>query len=82
MRLARGSLWLVVLFALCACSEIQIIENTPLAVTVRYGGVATLEDATAAAQSACAARGKIAHLRDTEEKGVLERFAHFACVSG
>jgi hypothetical protein len=81
MRLAWGSLWLGSLAALCACSEVQIVENTPIAVTVRYGGVTqTLEAATAAAQTACAAHGKTARLRGTEEKGALERFAYFTCV--
>jgi hypothetical protein len=83
MRLTWGSLWLGLLAALCACSQAQIVENTPTAVTVRYGGVTqTLEAATAAAQAACAAHGKTAHLRGTEEKGALERFAYFTCVSG
>lgn len=83
MRLAWGSLWLVSLIALCACSSAQVVENTPTAVTVRYGGVAqTLEAATAAAQTACAAHGKTARLRGTEEKGALERFAYFTCVGG
>jgi len=83
MGLARCSLWLVALAGLCACSDLQIKEDTPVAVTVRYDGVLkTLDDATAAAQSACAAHGKTAQFRNTDVKAALERFAHFACVSG
>jgi hypothetical protein len=83
MGFARGPLWLVVLAGLCACSQVQIVENTPMAVSVRYDGVVqTLEDATAAAQKACAAYGKTAHLRTTEMIATIEHFAHFDCVSG
>jgi hypothetical protein len=83
MGFARGPLWLVVLIGLCGCSEARIVENTPTAVSVRYDGIVqTLEDATAAAQQACAAHGKTAHLRTTEMIATIERFAHFDCVSG
>jgi hypothetical protein len=83
MRLALGLPWLVVLAGLSACSGLRIVDDTPMAVTIRYDGVVqTLGDATAAAQAACAAHGKTAQLRDTDVKGTVERFAHFACVTG
>jgi hypothetical protein len=79
--LARGLPWLVMLAGLCACSSASIVEDTPMAVTIRYDGVIeTLDDATAAAQTACAAHGKNAQLTHTDTKALLERLAHFACV--
>jgi hypothetical protein len=61
----------------------KITEDSPAAVSIRYDGViGTLGDATAAANQACAAHGKVAHLRSTDEKAAFERFAHFDCVSG
>jgi hypothetical protein len=68
---------------LCACSPLVMTEDSPETVSIRYDGVVKkLDDATAAANQACAAHGKVAHLRDTEAKAALERFAHFDCVSG
>jgi hypothetical protein len=82
MRHALGSLWLITLAAMCACSDGQIVEDAPMAVTVRYDGVVqTLDDATATARKACAAHGKTAQLRNTDVEAAFERFAHFACVS-
>ena len=72
------------LAVLCGCSGPRIIENTPAAVTVRYDPVVdSLEDATAAAAKACAAYGKIARLRQSDEtrKTIVDRSAHFECVS-
>ena len=72
------------LAVLCGCSGPRIIENTPAAVTVRYDPVVdSLEDATAAATKACAAYGKIARLRQSDEtrKTIVDRSAHFECVS-
>jgi hypothetical protein len=42
-----------------------------------------VEDATAAANKACAAYGKTARLRESDQKKktVVNRYAHFACVS-
>jgi hypothetical protein len=83
MGLTLGSLWLIALTGVCACSPLRITEDSPMAVSIRYDGVVgTLEDATAAAQTACAAHGKTAQLRSTDVKAALERFAHFDCVSG
>jgi hypothetical protein len=82
MGFARSPLWLVVFVGLCGCSQVQVVENTPSAVSVRYDGIVqSLEDATAAAQKACAAHGKTARLRSTEMIATIERFAHFDCVS-
>lgn len=71
------------LAVLCGCSGPRIIENTPAAVTVRYDPlIDSLEDATAAATQACAAYGKIARRRESESrKTIVDRSAHFACVS-
>jgi hypothetical protein len=71
----------LLLAVLGGCSGTQIIENTPTAVTVRYDGTDTMADATAAANKACAARGKIAKVREAEFRPTLIRhFAHFDCV--
>ena len=71
------------LAGLCACSGVRITDDTPTTVSVRYDGVfQTLGDATAAANTACSAHGKTAHLRSTDVRAALERFAHFDCVSG
>lgn len=81
MRWGRNRLWLAALVGLCACAQQRIIENTPTAVTVRYGGIGeSLDDATAVAQQACAAHGETARLRTTKVYGIDERYAHFACV--
>jgi hypothetical protein len=80
---AARALGLAALLGLSACSASQITEDTPAAVSVRYDGVVqTLDDATAAAKKACAAHGKTARLRDTYIRAVLDRVAHFDCVTG
>ncbi len=85
MAFARGCLWLVALIGLCACSEVELTENSTQEVTVHYYGVIplppNLEDATSAALKACAAYGKTAHLRKIDQATGLERFAHFTCES-
>jgi hypothetical protein len=83
MRSYRGCLLLLVLAGMCACSkEAQITESTPQAVSVRYDGVIqSLEDATEAARQACTRYGKTAHLRTIDQIAVMERYAHFDCVS-
>ncbi len=81
-RCARG-LALAGLAGLCACTPLKITDDTETTVTIRYDGVVdTLDDATAAANRACATHGKVAKLRDSDMKAALERFAHFSCVSG
>ena len=68
---------------LCACTSLKVADVTPNTVTVRYDGlVETLDDATAAANQACATHGKVAKLRDNDVRAALERFARFDCVSG
>ena len=59
-----------------------VLEDSPESVSIRYDGVsATDEDVAAAANRLCAAHGKIAHLRSSETKGVIEHYAHFNCMS-
>lgn len=71
------------LASLCACTPLKITDDTETVVTIRYDGVVdTLDDATAAANRACAVHGKVATLRDTDMKAAFERFAHFSCVKG
>jgi predicted RecB family nuclease len=60
----------------------RVLENTSMAVTIRYDGVLkTLDDATTAARKACAAYDKTAQLRRNEVIAIAERYAHFDCVS-
>jgi len=66
---------------LAACSRMEVLENSPTSVSLRYGGATTEDDALAEANRLCAAHGKIAQLRSSETKGVLERYANFNCVS-
>ena len=67
---------------LAACSGMEVLEDSPASVSIRYDGVAATEDdVAAAANRLCAAHGKIAHLRSSETKGVIEHYAHFECVS-
>jgi hypothetical protein len=81
-RIAR-TFGFAALLGLSACSASQITEDTPTSVSVRYDGVfQTLDDATATANKACAAYRKNARLRDTYIRAVLDRVAHFDCVSG
>jgi hypothetical protein len=74
---------LAALLGLGACSSQKITEDTSTAVSVRYDGVAvTLEDAIATANRSCAAYGKTARLRENTIRAILQRVAHFDCVSG
>jgi hypothetical protein len=73
---------LVALAGLAACAQQEVLEDSPTSVSIRYGGTTTLDDATAAANRLCAAYGKIAQLRSSDTKGVLEHYANFNCVSG
>ena len=84
VALGQGCLWIMALAGLCACSEMQVTESTPQAVTVHYYGVfsASLEDVTAAARKACWSYGKTTHLRKVDDITTMEHFAHFDCVSG
>jgi hypothetical protein len=81
MRVVRRILALSMLISLVACTGLRVVENTPSAITVRYDGVETMDDVTAAANKACAAHGKTAKLRKTETRPTLLRhFVHFDCV--
>jgi hypothetical protein len=49
-------------------------------VTLRYGSLDGIDEATQLAQKACAAHGKTARLRHSANFGLSERYAHFDCV--
>jgi hypothetical protein len=70
----------VTVVGLCACSQVEIVENTSQAVSVHYGGMKKLKDATAVADQVCGKYGKTAHLRSTEDIGIAQHSAHFDCV--
>lgn len=71
---------LVALAGLAGCSGMQVLEDSPTSVSIRYDGVsATMDDVTAAANRLCAAHGKIAQLRSSETKGAIEHYANFNC---
>ena len=66
---------------LAACSRMEVLEDTPTSVSLRYGGTVTQDDAFAEANRLCAAHGKVAQVRSEDTKGLLERYANFNCVS-
>ena len=70
------------LLAVTACSgTTEVVENSPTAVTVKYGGIGTdIDDATQLAQKVCASRGKTARLRKINDEGIGRHFGHFDCV--
>jgi len=70
------------LLAVTACSgTAEVVENSPTAVTVKYGGLGTdIEDATQLAQKVCASHGKTARLRKVNDEGIGRHFGHFDCV--
>jgi hypothetical protein len=70
------------LLAVTACSgTAEVVENSPTAVTVKYGGFGTdIEDATQLAQKVCANHGKTARLRKVNDEGIGRHFGHFDCV--
>ena len=68
------------LVLLAACSGPTIVENSLIAVTVRYGAADGLDGASELAQKACAAHHKAARLRNTADFGLTDRYAHFDCV--
>ena len=72
---------LAALAGLAACSRMEVLQDTPTSVSLRFGGTTTADDALAVANRLCAAHGKIAEVRSSETKGVLERYANFNCVS-
>lgn len=70
-----------VLAALAGCARVVVLEDTPSSVSLRYGGTTTEDDALAEANRLCAAHGKVAQLRSSDTKGVLERYGNYNCVS-
>lgn len=73
---------LAALVGLAACSQMHVLEASPTSVSIRYGGSATEDDALAEANRLCAEHGKVAQLRSSDTKGLLERYANFNCVKG
>jgi len=70
------------LLAVTACSgSTEVVENSPTAVTVKFGGFGTdIDDATQLAQKVCASHGKTARLRRVNDEGIGRHFGHFDCV--
>ena len=68
------------LVAIAACSGPAVVESSETAVTVRYGGMDGIDEATRLAQRACAVHRKTARLRNTANFGLSERYGHFDCV--
>jgi hypothetical protein len=68
------------LLTLAACSGPAVVEGSANAVTVRYGAMDGIEEATQVAQKACGLRHKTARLRNTANFGLTDRYGHFDCV--
>jgi hypothetical protein len=76
----RLSLVAPLLLATSGCSGPAIVESSATAVTVRYGSLDGIDEATQLAQKACAARGKTARLRNSANFGLNDRYGHFDCL--
>jgi hypothetical protein len=76
----RLSLVVPLILAMAACSGTAIVESSATAVTVRYGSLDGIDQATQLAQKACAVHSKTARLRTTANFGLSERYGHFDCV--
>jgi hypothetical protein len=72
--------WVSALVMLAACSGTAVVESSETAVTVRYGAMDGIDEATAIAQRACTAHHKTAQLRNTANFGLTDRYAHFDCI--
>jgi hypothetical protein len=70
----------LLLLAIAACSTPTVLDSSAAAVTVRYGGLDGLDEATRLAEQACAAHRKSARLRNSTNFGLNERYGHFDCV--
>lgn len=68
------------LVAVAACSGPAVVESSATAVTVRYGSMDGIDEATQLALKACAIHHKAARLRNTANFGLSEHYAHFDCV--
>jgi hypothetical protein len=66
--------------AVSACSSPALVESSATAVSVRYGGIGGIEEATQLAQRACAVHHKTARLRNTTSFGLTESYGHFDCT--
>jgi len=66
--------------AVSACSGLALVESSATAVTVRYGGIGGIEEATQLAQKACAVHHKSARLRNSASFGLTESYGHFDCI--
>ena len=75
----RGA-YIAPLILLAACSGPAIVESSATAVTIRYGAVDGIDEASALAGNLCAAHHKTARLRNTANFGLTDRYAHFDCV--
>ncbi len=76
----RLSVVAALLPALAACSGLAVVESSARAVTVRYSSLDGIDEATQAAQKACAVHHKTARLRNTANFGLTERYGHFDCI--
>jgi len=76
----RLSLVAPLLLATSGCSGPAIVESSATAVTVRYGSLDGIDEATQLAQKACAAHGKTARLRNSANFGLNDRYGHFDCL--
>ena len=76
----RLSFVALLILAMAACSGTAIVESSATAVTVRYGGMDGIDEATQLAQKACAVYRKTARLRNTANFGLSERYGHFDCI--
>lgn len=85
VRLVRRRGWrlglALAVAGLAGCSQVKVLEDTPASVSLRYGGTVTEDDALAEASRLCAAHGKVAQLRSSDSKGLVENYANFNCVS-
>jgi hypothetical protein len=68
------------LLATAACSGPTVIDSSTSAVTIRYGAMDGLDQATRLAEQACAVHRKSARLRNSANFGLNERYGHFDCV--
>jgi hypothetical protein len=76
----RLSFVALLILAMAACSGLAIVESSATAVTVRYGSLEGIDEATQLAQKACAVHRKTARLRATASFGLSDRYGHFDCV--
>ena len=71
---------IAVLIMLAACSGPAVVESSATGVSIRYGAVDGIDEANALAEKICASHHKTARLRNTDNFGLTDRYAHFDCV--